>query len=258
MLLLQVGEKPLRRRDDTDLLTRRGIKRVHVQSESDALEQLADAPYDLVLLDIDLPNSIGALLVTSIRRAKPRLPVFAFTSRTDLRFKVKVFDLGADDVITAICPIDELLARIRAVLRRIEGYPTSGLSFGPLEVLTDIREIQANGVYLRFTPTEYKFIELLVRKRGALVSKEACLGYMYMSGGEPDATALDVLASRVRKKFSNAGINRSVLKNVWGQGYRLEVDPPAASSDDRTLRPYDRLLSIARGSEASSGNGMST
>jgi DNA-binding response OmpR family regulator len=83
------------------------------------------------------------------------------------------------------------LARIRAVLRRIEGYPTSGLSFGPLEAHTDIREIQANGVYLRFTPREYKFIELLVRKRGM-------------------------------------------------------------------LRPYDRLLRIARGPQVSIRNGMST
>jgi DNA-binding response OmpR family regulator len=225
MLLLQVGDKPLRRRDDKELLARRRIKQTHVHSECDALEHLAHTPYDSVLLDLDLPNSSGADFVTTIRRARPYLPLFAFTTQADLGFKVKVLDLGADDVMTTLCPIDELLARIRAVLRRLAGHATSSLSYGPLEVQMDLHLVQANKVNLRLTPTEYKFVELLVRKRGAPITREACLAYLYSSREEPDARALDVLSSRIRKKLVAAGVGH-ILKNVWGLGYRLEVDPP--------------------------------
>jgi len=238
MLLLQAGNKPLRRIDDGDLLLRRGITRTHVHSESDALEHLAGSPYDILLLDLDMPNTSGARFVTTIRRLKPKLPLFAFTAQTDVRFKVKVLDLGADDVMTVLCPIDELLARIRAVLRRLEGYATSGLSFGPLEVLMDLRQVQVNNLKLQLTPTEYRFVELLVRKRGASVAKETCLSYLYTNRDAPDAKALDVLSSRIRKKFAAAGLG-DILKNIWGHGYRLEIDPPVASNQGQSRRAYD-------------------
>jgi len=244
MLLLQAGNKPLRRLDDGDLLLRRGITRTHVQTEADALEHLAEDHYDILLLDLDMPNSSGAQFVTTLRRLKPKLPLFAFTVQTDLRFKVKVLDLGADDVMTMMCPIDELLARIRAVLRRLEGHATSGLSFGPLEVLMDLREVQVNNMKLQLTPTEYKFIELLVRKRGTSVTKDAFLTYLYTNRVEPDAKALDVVASRIRKKFAAAGVGE-ILKNVWGHGYRLEFDPPVAPHEGLHRRVNESTLANA-------------
>jgi DNA-binding response OmpR family regulator len=251
MLLLQAGNKPLRRIDDGDLLLRRGITRTHVQSEVDALEYLSSGHYDILLLDLEMPNSSGPLFITTIRRIKPKLPLFAFTTQTDLRFKVKVLDLGADDVMTTLCPIDELLARIRAVLRRLEGHATSGISFGPLEVLTDLRFVQVNNTKLQLSPTEYRFVELLVRKRGTSISKEALLSYLYTSRNEPDAKSLDVLASRVRKKFAAAGVS-NILKNVWGHGYRLELDPPVARQEGYDRRAYDRANGSAANTQISS------
>jgi DNA-binding response OmpR family regulator len=239
MLILQAGNKPLRRLDDGDLLLRRGITRTHVLSEADALEYLENSAHDILLLDLDMPNSSGAQFVTTVRRVRPKIPLFAFTTQTDLRFKVKLLDLGADDVMTTLCPIDELLARVRAVLRRLEGHTTSGICFGPLEVLTDMREVQVNNLKLQLTPTEYRFVELLVRKRGTSITKELCLSYLYFNRDEPDPKALDVLASRVRKKLSAAGVG-DMLRNVWGHGYRLELDSPVAPHEGSGRRKYDQ------------------
>jgi DNA-binding response OmpR family regulator len=230
MLLLQVGEKPFRRTDDGESLARRGIRRTLVQSEQDALEHLLGIPYDIVFLDLDSPRFSGCEFLTTLRRVKPQIPIFTFTTESDLRFRIKVLDLGADDVMTALCPIDELLARVRSVLRRLEGHPTSGLCYGPLEVLMDVRQVLVNNVTLRLTPTEYRFVELLVRKRGSPVTKEACLAYLYADREEPDAKAIDVLLSRVRKKLASAGAG-DIVKNVWGFGYKLEIDPPKAALD---------------------------
>ena len=240
MLILQVGSKPLRRTDDCDLLARRGITRTQVHNELDALEHLIAIQYDTLLLDLDMSNSSSADFVAVARKARAKLPIFAFTTSLDLRFKVKVLDLGADDVMTKLCPIDELLARIRSVLRRFEGHAASGPSFGPLEVLMESRAVQINNVRLRLSPTEYKFVELLVRRRGALLTKETCMSYLYSNRNEPNEGVIDVIASRVRKKFATAGVGH-ILKNVWGHGYRLEVDPPRAPQADNRRVPLQTL-----------------
>jgi DNA-binding response OmpR family regulator len=240
MLLLQVGDKPFRRRDDGEALARRGIRRVVVYTENDAIEHLRSTPYDIIFLDIDHPNLSGSDSLTALRRIRTQIPIFAFTKQTDIAFRVKVLDLGADDILTALCPIDELLARVRSVLRRLEGHPTSTLSFGPVEVLMDVRDVQVNKVTLRLTPREYRFVELLVRKRGAPVSKDSCLAYLYADREEPDAKAIDVLISRVRKKLASAGAG-DIVKNVWGYGYKLEIDPPRESREIVARRTNDNL-----------------
>ncbi len=206
-----------------------------VYSQHDAIEHMRSTPYDILFLDLDHPDLSGCESLTALRRTKPQIPIFAFTKQTDIALKVRVLDLGADDVLTGLCAIDELLARIRSVLRRLEGHPTSTLSFGPIEVLMDVRDVRVNQVTLRLTPREYRFVELLVRKRGSPVSKESCLAYLYADRAEPDAKAIDVLISRVRKKLVAAGAG-DIVKNVWGYGYKLNIGPP------RDLREIDTRL----------------
>jgi len=235
MLLLQIGDKPFRRRDSSEALTRHGIRLVVIHSQNDAIEHVRSTPYDVICLDLDHPDLSGCESLTALRRTRPQIPIFAFTKQTDIGLKVRVLDLGADDVLTGLCAIDELLARIRSVLRRLEGHPTSTLSFGPIEVRMDVRDVQVNKATLRLTPREYRFVELLVRKRGSPVSKESCLAYLYADRAEPDSKAIDVLISRVRKKLASAGAG-DIVKNVWGYGYKLNIGPR------RELREIDTRL----------------
>jgi two-component system cell cycle response regulator CtrA len=182
-------------------------------------------PCDAVFIDLDHPDCAGKALIGKIRRAKIDLPVFAFTNNLDLRMKIEIFDLGADDVVTVLCPIDELLARVRAVLRRLERHLSSTMVFGPLQVMMDKREITVNGAPLRLSPNEYQLVELLVRRHGKPLSREACLSYLYAGKDQPEIKAIDILVFRLRKKLAAHGVD-SLLKNVWGHGFKLDIDPP--------------------------------
>ena len=226
MLLLQIGDKPFRRTDDGDGLARRGIQRTLLRGLEDIQTFLNTVPYDIVFADLDLPNQSGDEIVGNIRRISPRVPLFAFTSNFDLRFKVKILDLGADNVITQLCPIDELLARVRAVLRRLEHHTSSTLTFGPLEVMMGRRTATANGEPMSLSPMEYQFLELLVRRQGQPVPRDTCLSYLYTGKDEPDLKAIDVLVWRLRKKLAAHGCE-NMLRNVWGHGFKLDVDPPS-------------------------------
>lgn len=229
MLLLQLGEKPFRRTDDGDVLARRGIKRTLVETLHDAEAYLPAAPYDIVFVDLDLADYPGDALVRGVRHVRPQIPIFAFTSNHDLRFKIKILDLGADDVMTSLCPIDELLARVRAVLRRLENHMSSTLTFGPLQVMMERRQVTVHGQKLHLSPTEYQLIELLVRRHGMAVPRETCLGYLYSGKDEPDLKVIDVLVWRLRKKLAAHGCG-GMIRNVWGHGFKLEIDPPSEST----------------------------
>jgi two-component system response regulator PhoP len=229
MLLLQIGEKPFRRADEGEAFARRGIQRTLLRSPKDAETFLETIPYDSVFVDLDLPGHSGEGIVGSVRRIKPQVPLFAFSYNLDLRFKIRILDLGADEVMTQLCPIDELLARVRAVLRRLEHHTSSTLKFGPLQVMMDRRTVTAKGELLPLSPMEYRFLELLVRRHGEPVTRDTCLSYLYTGKEEPDVKAIDVLVWRLRRKLAAHGCG-NILRNVWGHGFRLHVEPPSAHS----------------------------
>jgi two-component system cell cycle response regulator CtrA len=227
MLVLQVGEKPFRRASDEGDLLRRGVRRHKVDSGQDALEYLTLTPYDVVLLDFDLP-ALRLDLVKSIRCANPIVPIIGFTTNSDAGVKVRALDLGADDVLTALCPLEELLARVRAILRRTENRSHSSLRFGALELSLATREVLVHGVRIHLTPKEYAIFEFLARKRGRPVGKNACLSYLYSAEEEPDPKIIDVIICRVRKKLAAAGVPH-LIENVRGYGFKLseqESDVP--------------------------------
>lgn len=226
MLLLQVGDKPFRRFFDREVLARCGINMTLVGNQHDAEAYLRAGPYDTVFVDLDLHGHPGEDLVRGIRQVKPQVPIFTFTTNQDLRFKIKILDLGADDVMNSLCPVDELLARVRAVLRRSDNQSTSTLVFGPLQVMMERRQVLAHGQKLHLGPTEYRLLELLVRRHGMAVPRETCLDYLYAGKEEPELKAIDVLVWRLRKKLTAHGCG-NVIHNVWGLGFKLAIDSPA-------------------------------
>ena len=226
MRILQVGSKPFRRADDQAELARRGVTRALAQAHQDPFICLSETPFDAVFIDLDDEIYQGKTLIGRIRRAKIEIPVFAFTQTNDLRFKIGILDFGADDVVTVLCPIDELLARVRAVLRRTERHMSSTLAYGPVEVDMAQRAITVNGEALHLSPNEYQLLELLVRKHGLPLNREACLAYLYAGRDAPEIKAIDVLICRLRKKLADRGAGY-LIKNVWGHGFKLDLQPPA-------------------------------
>ena len=220
MLLLQIGTKPLRRAEDAQELRRRGLNREHAGTGAEALEFMRLYRFDAVLLDLDLRDMPALDLIRQLRGSGCQTPILGVTGQTDPLVRVKALDLGADDVLSLFCPVDELMARLRAVIRRSGGHAKSTLTAGPLELCLDSREVRVSGQPLHLTPKEYALLELLMLKRGVSLTKGACLNHLYGTDEEPELKTVDVIVCRLRKKLSRVGLP-SLVQNVWGCGYRL-------------------------------------
>jgi two-component system cell cycle response regulator CtrA len=234
MLILQVGTKPLRRVEDLQELRRRGVNRESAGTAAEAMEFLRLYRFDALVLDLNLRDMSGLDLIRRIRAAGCHSPILAIAEGNDPAPRVKALDLGADDVLDAYCAIDELLARLRAVIRRSAGHAKSVLNAGPLELCLDSREVTVSGEALHLTPKEYALLELLMLKRGVSLSKGACLNHLYGAEEEPEPKTVDVIVCRLRKKLAAAGLP-SLVQNVWGCGYKLSE--PAAPAGPAPAAP---------------------
>ena len=227
MLILQIGTKPLRRVDDAQELRRRGLNREHAGTGAEAMEFVRLYRFDAMLLDLELRDMAALDLIRRVRGSGCQTPILAITDRADAAQRIKALDLGADDVLDAFCAIDEVLARLRAVIRRSAGHAKSVLTAGPLQLCLDSREVTVSGRALHLTPKEYALLELLMLKRGVSLSKGACLNHLYGAEEEPEPKTVDVIVCRLRKKLSAAGLP-TLVQNVWGCGYKLsEPSAPA-------------------------------
>ena len=229
MLLLHIGTKPLRRAEDAQELRRRGLNREHAGTGAEALEFVRLYRFDAILLDLELRDMPALDLIRQLRASGSQTPILGVTSQTDPLVRVKALDLGADDVLSLFCPVDEMMARLRAVIRRSGGHAKSTLTAGTLELCLDSREVRVSGQPLHLTPKEYALLELLMLKRGVSLTKGACLNHLYGTDEEPELKTVDVIVCRLRKKLARVGLP-SLVQNVWGCGYRLadQATAPAA------------------------------
>jgi two-component system cell cycle response regulator CtrA len=137
--------------------------------------------------------------------------------------KVKGFGMGADDYITKPFDKEELVARIQAVIRRSKGYSQPLLKVGALLLNLDSREVQVEGREVHLTGKEYAILELLVLRRGMVLTKEAFLNHLYGGIDEPEMKIIDVFICKLRKKLAQAGAG-NLIGTVWGRGYMMR-DP---------------------------------
>jgi two-component system cell cycle response regulator CtrA len=220
MLILQVGERPLRHDQDTSDLERQGFHRERTDTLEEAISFLELYEFDVIIVDLDLRHTAGSELVREIR-AISRVPIIGITTSIDPRIKIAALDLGADDVLTQLCGIDEILARIRAVVRRRYGHTNSLLRCGRLELSLVAHEARVDGVPLRLGPKEYLLLEFLILKRGSAVSKMACMNHLYGTDDYPEAKTIDVVLCRLRKRLAPFGL-ADMVESVWGFGFKLK------------------------------------
>ena len=240
MLVLRVGNTPFcRGGNDLNLLRQQGVRSELAESGRDALDFLRLYEYDLVLMDLHLADVPAHEVVRMIRAADFKVPVVILADAATVQTKVRVLDQGADDFVTVPCDVEELMARIRAVVRRSQGHSNSILQLGPVELSLHRREVRVHGRPLHLSRREFAVLELLFLKQGTILNKTAFLNHLYCGMEEPEMKTIDVIICRLRKKLAVAGVP-TLIDTVWGCGYILrEPDPvPSVTFRDLACRPY--------------------
>ena len=198
----------------------------------EALELAGLYEYDILLLDLRLPDIDGYEVLRRLRGSRVETPALILSGLGDPLDKVKGFDIGADDYLTKPFHRSELVARIRAIVRRSHGHSGSAIRTGNLVVKVGSSVAEIDGQPVRLTPKEYAILELLCLRKGSVLSKEIFLNHLYGGMDEPDERIIDVFIAKLRKKLAAASGGENYIRTVWGRGYELRDPPEAAAGDD--------------------------
>jgi two-component system cell cycle response regulator CtrA len=211
----------------------------HAATGEEAIGLTRHYEYDVVLLDVILPDVKGYEVVRCMRTMRNDTPVLILSGLSRPQAKVKGLSLGADDFITKPFNTSELLARVQAITRRRKCYSQPNLRLGGIELNLDSREVAVNGQEVRLTSKEYSILELLILRKGKLLTKDAFLNHLYNGTDEPERQIIDLYICRLRKKLAVAGAD-NVIGTVWGHGYMLR-DQLAHTVDPINPAPAARL-----------------
>lgn len=181
-------------------------------------------PYDAVILDLGLPRVDGVAVLQAWRRSGKTMPVLILTARDRWSDKVQGFDAGADDYVTKPFHMEEILARVRALLRRAAGHATSELSCGPVRLDTRAGRVTVDGNPVKLTSHEYRLIAYLMHHAGRVVSRTEIVEHLYDQDFDRDSNTIEVFVGRLRKKL---GVD--VIQTVRGLGYVLQAPPGSGS-----------------------------
>src|SRR5579883_2347551 len=192
--------------------------------------------YDIIVLDLMLPDIDGYEVLRRFRAGRIDTPILILSGLTELDNKIKGLGFGADDYLTKPFDKRELIARIQAIVRRSKGHAQSVIKTGKLVVNLDSRMVEVEGQPLHLTGKEYGILELLSLRKGTTLTKEMFLNHLYGGMDEPELKIIDVFVCKLRKKLATATKGDNYIETVWGRGYVLR-DPPAeaASSPARKL-----------------------
>jgi two-component system cell cycle response regulator CtrA len=184
--------------------------------------------YDLIVLDLMLPDMDGLEVLRRLRDSRVETPVLILSGLTEPDKKVKGLGIGADDYLTKPFDKAELLARIQAIIRRSQGHAQSIIRTGKLAVNLDAHSVEVEGQPVHLTGKEYGILELLSLRKGTTLTKEMFLNHLYGGMDEPELKIIDVFICKLRKKLSVATDSDSYIETIWGRGYVLR-DPDAES-----------------------------
>jgi two-component system, cell cycle response regulator CtrA len=183
--------------------------------------------YDIIILDLMLPDIDGYEVLRRLRSSRVNTPILILSGLSELDNKIKGLGFGADDYLTKPFDRRELLARIQAIVRRSKGHSESVIKTGKLTVNLDTRTVEVESQPLHLTGKEYGILELLSLRKGTTLTKEMFLNHLYGGMDEPELKIIDVFVCKLRKKLSNATGGENYIETVWGRGYVLR-DPEEA------------------------------
>ena len=193
--------------------------------------------YDLILLDLVLPDINGHDVLRQLRVARIDTPILILSGETDTENKMRGFGSGADDYLTKPFHREELIARIHAIIRRSKGHSQSIIKTGDIEVNLDGKTVEVCGNAVHLTGKEYQMLELLSLRKGTTLTKEMFLNHLYGGMDEPELKIIDVFICKLRKKLSEATGRENHIETVWGRGYVLRDPKPDTSGQDMAMSP---------------------
>jgi two-component system cell cycle response regulator CtrA len=191
--------------------------------------------YDLILLDLVLPDINGHDVLRQLRVARIDTPILILSGETDTENKMRGFGSGADDYLTKPFHREELIARIHAIIRRSKGHSQSIIKTGDIEVNLDGKTVEVRRNTVHLTGKEYQMLELLSLRKGTTLTKEMFLNHLYGGMDEPELKIIDVFICKLRKKLSEATGRENHIETVWGRGYVLRDPKPDDAAQDMAI-----------------------
>lgn len=188
--------------------------------------------YDIIILDLMLPDIDGYEVLLRLRSAKVKVPILILSGLSGTDQKIKGLGFGADDYLTKPFNRGELVARIQAIVRRSKGHSESAIHVGAhLVINLDARSVEADNKPVHLTTKEYGILELLAMRRGSILTKEIFLNHLYGGIDEPDLKIIDVFVCKLRKKLAEATGGINYVETVWGRGYLLKDEDGSTSGE---------------------------
>ena len=223
MRVLLIEDEPTTAKAIDTMLTTEGFNVYTTDLGEEGLDLGKLYDYDIILLDLNLPDMHGYDVLKKLRVAKVQTPVLILSGISEMDSKIRSFGVGADDYVTKPFHRDVLLARIHAVLRRSRSAAPQELAVGPLTIDLVAHRALVNGLPVALTGKEYACLEFLATRRGMTVTKEMFLAHLYGGRDEPEMKIIDVFICKLRRKLADAGA-RNVIETVWGRGYTIPTD----------------------------------
>ncbi|MGC9120890.1 MAG: response regulator transcription factor, partial [Sulfurihydrogenibium sp.] len=192
-----------------------------VYDGEEALNYLSTQNYDVVILDLMIPKLDGKEVIKTLRIKNVKVPIIVLTAKDEIKSKIEVLDLGADDYITKPFNFEELLARIRAVLRRDKDIKSSTINIGDLEIDLAKSTVKKSGQTLKLSAKEYLLLRYFVLNKGKIITRENIINAVYDISFELNSNVVEVLISRLRSKIEDE--NHKYIKSIRGLGYIFDV-----------------------------------
>ncbi|MFC5738735.1 winged helix family two component transcriptional regulator [Rhodobacter sp. 140A] len=224
MRILLVEDDPTTSRSIELMLTHANLNVYCTDLGEEGIDLAKLYDYDLILLDLNLPDINGLEVLRQLRLARVDTPILILTGADDTENKIKGFGFGADDYMTKPFHREELIARIHAIIRRSKGHSQSVIRTGKIAVNLDAKTVEAGGRPVHLTGKEYQMLELLSLRKGTTLTKEMFLNHLYGGMDEPELKIIDVFICKLRKKLSEVTEGENYIETVWGRGYVLR-DP---------------------------------
>lgn len=217
MKILVIEDDAQLRQQLEDGLAQSDFQTLSAEDGQEGLFLAQNYPIDLAVVDLGLPKMDGLSVIKALRKDEANFPILILTARGGWKAKVEGLEAGADDYMEKPFHIEELVARIKALLRRVTGHQFV-LSAGPLKLDLESQQASFNEQDLELTAYEYKILEYMMRRMGKVVSKTVLTDYLYDQDFDRDSNVIEVLIGRLRKKLNQDG-DYNPIQTLRGRGY---------------------------------------
>lgn len=224
MRILVIEDEPLLNARLRDWLIKENYRVDTAHDGQEGLYLAQESQFDAAIIDLGLPKLSGIDIIKTLRQAQNPLPILVLTARDRWQDKVEGLEAGADDYLGKPFEPAELLARLKALLRRASGKTQQQRQFGPLSVDQNNQSAALNQQPLELTPYEYRLLDYLIRHRERIVTKQELNSYLYPVNDDPDSNVIEVLVGRLRKKLDPDG-QLHPIETLRGRGYRFALQP---------------------------------